>query len=133
MVTTPGGHAITVPNLNTTGGGRHQGGTPPTTTTPSTITLPNGLTVNVGQMTPFRNCLRDHGVTPVPFGQAPRTPLPTRAEMRARIACAPKLPPALEHLYIRARRRFEQRQSCFRTHPRNRAVCARITLGLRSR
>ena len=74
-------------------GGRTAGG--------AMVTLPNGRAVALGQLAPFRDCLRDHGVGAQPFGRAPSTPQPTRAEMRVRIACASRLPSSLDRLYVR--------------------------------
>src|SRR3954452_13366640 len=73
------GRTITVPSISTTATR-----TAPTTTgtVPSTLTLPTGQTIRTSQLTPFRDCLRRHGVQPLPLNAPPPRPPsePTHAQ-----------------------------------------------------
>jgi hypothetical protein len=85
---------------------------------PATITLPGGQRIATSALTPFRDCLVRHGVQPLPlngsppdFGSlTPQQVAELRAQFRARVACAPLLPPALKSRFERYRRELQQRR-----------------------
>jgi hypothetical protein len=72
-------------------------------------------------LAPFRDCLTRHGVAPIPSGTDARqawlqrqrqlSPAQERAQIRARIACIPALPPRLRAGAEKLKRRYERRNS----------------------
>jgi hypothetical protein len=113
---TVAGHTITVPTVTTPNTGST--GTESTASVPSTITLPSGQRIQTSDLTPFRDCLRRHGVEPLPldrgqsgFGElTPERVAQLRAQIQARLACAPQLPPPLRSALERYRRQLQERR-----------------------
>jgi hypothetical protein len=114
------GHTVTVPTTTAPRPSTNRSGTTTGTgTNPTSFTLPNGQTFTLGQLTPFRNCLRTHGVQPPPLGGSqstfttPTTPQQRQhleTEIRVWFTCAPQLPAPLRQRLERYRQQFEQRQ-----------------------
>jgi hypothetical protein len=105
---TVAGHTITVPKIATTS--TRSTGARPTTTVPSTITLPGGQEIQRSTLVPFGNCLRSHGVDPnaAPGGFGTLTQQRIAQQVRAFRACASQLPPLLKQRYEQYRRRLQQ-------------------------
>ena len=109
--------AVTAPQVQRTATKPH---TPTSTQASPTTTVPghpgaNELAVALG---PFRDCLQRHGVrVPQPGVRsgAPRqqawgqSASQRRAQIQARIACIPELPPRLRRFAERLKKRYEQR------------------------
>ena len=112
------GRTITVPTVSTES--THSTGTGATTgTAPSTVTLPGGQTIRTSQLTPFRDCLRRHGVQPLPLNSTsppdfsnptPQQRAQLAAQIRARVACASFLPSPLRERFEQARKQLQQRR-----------------------
>jgi hypothetical protein len=111
------GQTITVPTVTQS----TTASTPATsgaTTVPPTITLPSGARIQTSALTPFRDCLRRHGVEPLPLNSPPPrlgdlTPeriAQLRAQFQARTACAHLLPPELRRAVERYGREIQQRR-----------------------
>jgi hypothetical protein len=107
---TVAGHTITAPTTSTPSNGST--GTRSTTTLPSTITLPSGQEIQRSDLTPFRDCLRRHGVdpdeSPGGFGSVSRQQI--EEAVRAFRACASLLPAPLKERYEEYRRRLQERR-----------------------
>ncbi len=114
---TVGDRTITVPSVSTPAGTSGSTGSTTTASVPDTITLPGGQTFQTSELTPFRDCLRRHGVQPLPLDSAPpgytnlspQQRAQLRAQVRARIACAPSLPEPLRSRVEQYRRALRQR------------------------
>jgi hypothetical protein len=113
---TVAGHTITDPTVATsTTSSTNENSS---TTVPSTITLPSGERIQTSDLTPFRDCLRRHGVEPLPLDRGPSgfgelTPdriKQLKAQIQARVACAPQLPPPLRRAFERYRRWLQERR-----------------------
>ena len=114
---TVAGHTITVPTVSTQSTGSTN--TRSTATAPSTIRLPNGQRIQMSELTPFRDCLRRHGVQPLPldrgqtgFGElTPERVAQLRAQIQARVACAPELPQPLRQAFERYVQQMRERRA----------------------
>jgi hypothetical protein len=104
-------HTVTAPNF--TDKFKRAGGSGSTATAPA---APGAGAQQVAQaLAPFRDCLRQHGVEPMPFGSSARQsrhpdPAEARKQIQARIACIPELPPKLRQAAEQLKKRYEQRQ-----------------------